>query len=82
LNGYSGFYPRSYLRRLVRLAHFPDEESVASLRRENVRYVIVHEDGYPPGERIRVVERLRELDVVRVGDFRDGWGVGTLMEMQ
>ena len=82
LNGYSGFYPPSYLRRLVRLARFPDEESVASLRREHVRYVIVHEDGYPAGERIRVVERLRELDVVRIGDFRDGWGVGTLMEMK
>lgn len=82
LNGYSGFYPHSYLRRLVRLADFPDEESVASLRRENVRYVIVHEDGYPAGDRVRVVERLRELDVVRIGDFRDGWGVGTLMEMQ
>ena len=36
LNGYSGFYPPSYLRRLVRLARFPDEASVASLRRENV----------------------------------------------
>ena len=82
LNGYSGFYPHSYLRRLVRLANFPDEESVASLRRENVRYVIVHEDGYATGERVRVVERLRELDVVRIGDFRDGWGVGTLMEMK
>ena len=82
LNGYSGFYPPSYLRRLVRLANFPDEESVASLRRESVRYVIVHDDGYPTGERGRIVERLRELNVVRVGDFRDGWGVGSLMELK
>ena len=82
LNGYSGFYPPSYLRRLVRLADFPDEESVASLRRENVKYVIVHEDGYPEGERIRIVERLREFDMIRIGDFRDGWGVGSLMELK
>lgn len=81
LNGYSGFYPPSYLRRLVRLADFPDEESVASLRREHVRYIIVHEDGYRDGERIRIVERLRELGVVPIGEFRDGWGVGSLMEM-
>lgn len=82
LNGYSGFYPRSYLLRLVRLKRFPDAESVASLRRENVRYVIVHEDGYPPGERLRIVECLQDLHLAHVADFDDGWGVGTLMEMK
>jgi hypothetical protein len=83
LNGYSGFYPPSYLRRLARLARFPDEASVASLRRENVRYVIVHDDKkYPGWERIRIVERLLFLDLKRLGDFHDGWGVGTVMELK
>ena len=83
LNGYSGFYPRSYLNRLVRVARFPDEASVASLRRENVRYVIVHDDNkFPDWERIRVVERLLFLDLKRLGDFQDGWGVGTVMELK
>lgn len=83
LNGYSGFYPRSYLNRLVRVARFPDEASVASLRRENVRYVIVHDDNkFPDWERIRVVERLMSLDLKRLGDYKDGWGVGTVMELK
>jgi hypothetical protein len=82
LNGYSGFYPPSYLRRLDRLATFPDEASVASLRRENVKYVIVHDDGYPKGERPRLVERLLLLGVALVGEFNDGFGIGTLMELK
>ena len=83
LNGYSGFYPRSYLNRLVRVAKFPDEASVASLRRENVRYVIVHDDDkFPDWDRIRVVERLLSLDLKGLGDFKDGWGVGTVMELK
>jgi hypothetical protein len=82
LNGYSGFYPPSYLRRLARLARFPDEASVAALKRENVRYVVVHEDGYPAGERLRIVERLLVLGLTRLGDFEDGWSVGTVMELK
>ena len=82
LNGYSGFYPPSYLRRLARLARFPDEASVAALRRENVRYVIVHEDGYPEGERVRIVDRLLRLGLTRLADLGDGWSIGTVMELK
>jgi hypothetical protein len=82
VNGYSGFFPRSYLNRLVRVRGFPDAESVASLGRENVRYLIVHADGYPDGERQRIVERLLELGVKGLGDFEDGWSIATLMELQ
>ena len=46
VNGYSGNYPPSYLARLERLKGFPDETSIMQLRRDNVRYVIVHRSGY------------------------------------
>jgi hypothetical protein len=82
VNGYSGFFPPSYVRRLERMANFPDEYSVEALRREDVRYVIVHDDGYPEGERLRIVERLIGLGLTRLGDFDDGWGNGTVMEMK
>jgi hypothetical protein len=82
LNGYSGFYPPTYVRRLVRLEPFPDEETVASLKRESVRYVVVHEDGYPDGERPRIVEELLQLGLTRLADFDDGWNVATLMELK
>ena len=82
LNGYSGFYPPSYLHRLARLSRFPDAASVAALKRENVRYVIVHDDGYPEGERVRIVERLLRLGLARLADFEDGWSIGTVLELQ
>lgn len=82
VNGYSGFYPPSYLHRLARMARFPDQESVASLRRDNVRYVVVHEDGYRAGERLRIVERLIALGVTPLAELEDGWSVGTLMELR
>ena len=81
VNGYSGFYPPSYLGRLDRLARFPDLAAVASLRRENVRYVIVHDDGYPEGERLRIVERLTRSGLKWLADYDDGWGRGTLLEL-
>jgi hypothetical protein len=62
------------------VAKFPDEASVASLRRENVRYVIVHDDK--KWERLRIVERLLALNLTRLADFHDGWGVGTVMELK
>ncbi len=81
VNGYSGFYPLSYLYRLDRMERFPDEWSVASLRRENVRYIVVHDDGYPAGERLRIVGSLVDLGLTRLADYDDGWGMGTVLEM-
>lgn len=81
VNGYSGFYPPSYLARLKRVARFPDEESVASLRREHVKYIVVHDDGYPEGERLRIVDRLETLGLRHLAEYDDGWGRGTVMEM-
>jgi hypothetical protein len=85
LNGYSGYFPPSYLRRLVRLADFPEGDSVPSLRREQVKYVIVHDDGYPgyhSGQRTRIVERLMQLGLVPLRDLHDGWGIATIMDLK
>jgi hypothetical protein len=81
LNGYSGFYPPSYLGHLDRLAPFPDDPAIISLRRANVRYVIVHDDGYPQGERLRIVDRLMRSGLKWLADYDDGWGSGTLLEL-
>jgi hypothetical protein len=82
VNGYSGFYPRSYSLRLVRMAKFPDATTLTSLRGENVRYVVVHEDGYAEGDYRRVVQRLVDLGAARLADFNDGWGVATVLELR
>jgi hypothetical protein len=81
VNGYSGFYPRSYSLRLIRMQKFPDATTVTSLKGENVRYVVVHEEGYPEGERQRIVDRLMELGGRRLADFEDGWSLATVVEL-
>ena len=48
VNGYSGNYPRSYVRFLDRTAAFPDEEAVAAIVERGVRYVILHSQPDPP----------------------------------
>ena len=47
LNGYSGFLPPSYLDRVDMLRSFPDDASIARLRRDGARYVVVHLNQYP-----------------------------------
>jgi hypothetical protein len=66
VNGYSGVYPPSYLARMDRLRHFPDATSLRQLRRDGVRYVIVHEALYPADKGPEIVR-----DVGMLGDFRD-----------
>jgi hypothetical protein len=44
LNGYSGFMPPSYVDHYLRLASFPDGESVRALRELGVTHVFVHLD--------------------------------------
>ena len=46
VNGYSGFLPLGYANTLVDLATFPDEKSVARLRRIPVDYVIVRRSNF------------------------------------
>jgi hypothetical protein len=46
VNGYSGFYPDSYLRRREDLALFPADEAIAVLRRLGVRHVVIHREDF------------------------------------
>ena len=58
LNGYSGFYPGSYLGRLDALRTFPDDDAIARLRQDGARYLVVHFDEYTPGEQVLIRELL------------------------
>jgi hypothetical protein len=44
LNGYSGFYPKSYVVTLERLRKFPDEISLTHLETAGVTHIILHRD--------------------------------------
>jgi hypothetical protein len=58
VNGYSGFVPQSYLDRIDQVRRFPDDESIARLRRDGVRYIVVHLEQYPKDEAILVQHAL------------------------
>jgi hypothetical protein len=60
VNGYSGFAPESYINRVERVRHFPDATSIEQLRRDNVRYVVVHLTQYARDEGTLVVQALRD----------------------
>jgi hypothetical protein len=83
VNGYSGYYPQSYMRRLRYLERFPAQSAIEELRRDGVRYVIVHSGGYSKGEYEPIVRELaleRQLPVL--GSFDDGWGDGIVFGLR
>jgi hypothetical protein len=72
VNGYSGYFPPTYLRRLERVSGFPDQRSVNNLRGEGVKYLIVHSATYTAAEYTEVLETLSAADLRPLGRFYDG----------
>ena len=82
-NGYSGYYPRSYLERIIRLTTIPSPSALRQLKADGVRWVVIHEDRYlKPGEGGRVVEALVRLGAKPVGRLDDGWYPATLLDVE
>jgi hypothetical protein len=75
LNGYSGYYPRSYLRLLVDMRSFPDTRSLNILREKGATILVLHEY---PDTRVRyaaAVNRLmRDPYIQPIAQDRDGRG--------
>jgi hypothetical protein len=83
VNGYSGMYPRSYLVRLARLANFPDQRSLAQLRADDVRYVILHARGYLPADFEALHSRMATGGTfVELGSYNDADGMAVLFTMR
>ncbi len=58
INGYSGYYPASYLTRIDALRTFPAGLATETLRRAGVQYVVVHGSEYSREEFIQVQSAL------------------------
>ena len=70
VNGYSGYFPPSYLQRLERMRGFPDDRAFRQLLHDGVRYVVVHVDLYPESRRVEVLEALAaRIDLIQLGRF-------------
>ena len=70
VNGYSGYFPPTYLKRVERMSAFPDERSFAQLRYDGVRYLVVHPHHYPRDAGARILEALvARNDLIQLGRF-------------
>jgi hypothetical protein len=81
VNGYSGFFPPTYIRRLQDLRGFPEPFSLRVLRREGVRYMVIHESGYGKDRDVyvRTLSMLQATEGVRhIGTFSDGEAAATV----
>jgi hypothetical protein len=78
VNGYSGVYPPSYLNRLERLRHFPDDASIEQMQADGVRYVIVHASRYSGTELAQIRTRLGAAGMAELGTYSDGVAPATL----
>jgi len=64
VNGYSGFFPESFIRIGQKLLDFPSATSLDALRTRGVRYVLLHGELIEPREYQRIV---RAVDECRCG---------------
>jgi hypothetical protein len=75
INGYSGYYPPSYVARLDSLSEFPSDASTAVLWKAGVRYVILHLSHYSPDGAEQVLTEVASNPSFTVlGRFDDGRG--------
>jgi hypothetical protein len=83
LNGYSGYYPPSYLANLPRLQPFPRDPSTRVLQRAGVRYVVVHLGSYTQSEGAAVLSALAvDNAYTQLGSFSDGRGIAVVYRLK
>ena len=83
LNGYSGFYSRQYQDAVRDLSSFPDAASVDTLRRLEVRYVIIHRDFYERGKYTPLALKLATARGLTLwGVYKDPVGVADVFEVE
>jgi hypothetical protein len=83
LNGYSGYYPPSYLTLIANLSHFPDETSISLLRQRGTRYVVVHTSLYTPDRAGEVLNQAAiSPALTQLGHFPDGEGTGVVFVLR
>src|SRR5262249_49855049 len=62
INGYSGFFPPSYLRMVADRRGFPDSISLGALRERNARYAVIHGERLEPEVYQRLIRSVDACD--------------------
>jgi hypothetical protein len=83
LNGYSGYYPQSFIELTEHGKTFPDEASIAFLKRRGVDLIIVHGGYMPPDAFVRITaELLARQDVQTVTRFEEPEGPDMVFRLE
>jgi hypothetical protein len=83
VNGYSGFSPPDYPETLKRMRTFPDDASIALLRRLGVRFIVVHEAFYRPRDHSALLLRLgARAEIAPGGRYHDWAGPAQVFELK
>jgi hypothetical protein len=84
INGYSGYYPESYLNTLNVMTAFPSDESIAWIKGLHVRYLLLHRGPYSDAGQYdaHMQALLRRNDVAVVGRMNDWNGDAILFELR
>ena len=83
LNGYSGFYPQSYIARLDPMNTLPEPAAVEALQRNLARYVIVHPHFYGAAQRDTILSDISSNPhFMELGRFDDGFGTATVFRLR
>jgi hypothetical protein len=72
VNGYSGFFPRSYYEMLAAAESIPDAAFVDALRVRGVRYLLVHQERMIGDRYVRLIPQLDERSDLTLVSRRPG----------
>jgi hypothetical protein len=73
LNGYSGYYPPSYIDMLMRMRSFPDTGTIAYLQRRGATILVIHEQaGRTASYNYAALRLLRDPKIRLIAEGRDG----------
>jgi hypothetical protein len=82
LNGYSGFYPRSYLELLEKQLTFPDDASVDYLKQRGVDLIVLHGRYMAPDQFGKMAAALSaRQDVSVVAEFPEQGGADLVFRL-
>jgi hypothetical protein len=84
VNGYSGYTSNTYADALSWMSAFPDDRSIARLKRLNVRYIVVHQGLFPKREEFtRLMVRIAgRPELASLGRYRDWLDYAELFELR
>jgi hypothetical protein len=66
INGYSGFYPMSYVRVAIALRTFPDYDALAVLHAQSVTHVVVHRSPFVGRRGLAAFEAIRSVAALQL----------------